>query len=583
MHSEEHPSIATHFAQYLYSPFAQSNSALSFIVDTLFSLSLSEFPNYFSSASPIHWEDEWLRPFRSLSIIEFMSVVIDRINSFPNPIIVLNSHITEDALCDEVGDEWMGHFASTHKDESNSTSFTLSSQKSPSQTQSVLFYSNSKSLLSLISSLFSFSDIRVVQSLISAIENHSIAPASFTQYCVFLAILAGVVEKTPIQASESDVLELVSSLAEIRSLPSCIVYPFIASYYSAPFRSLQRITQFLLIRCFPLALKSPLWSKDPLLLQIRRYAQYLFGELPSPESPSEFRDLTLNVVVEWFEVLARRGRIEKSGVERMYQRMKPNDRLCRDVGEYALTHFSAIDDAVQPFYLAFFEQLVKAEMPKARELFFAAHACNKSANLLLILCALDLPTLRRLLDAQSATRFLEAVLCQEGACLHRRREAACRCLQCLGEAQSSGQFRSGASSQSADSKMETEGEKAAMGSNEKVKAGMDVRELKALKTGIKEAEVLTIGMREEAEASTAMESTKAKASTATTSSSSAAPTAPTEAAPPPSEDAEELQRVRALVLQLHSKLLQVLRSLFPDKASRAHPLFERLHSLFPSL
>ena len=117
MHSNQHPSISTHFAQYLYSPFAQSNATLPFLLDALFALSLSEFPFYFSHSSAICWENEWIQPFRSLSLIEFMSVLIDRINSFSSPIIVLNAHVTEDVLCDEIGDEWMGHFASAPKDE----------------------------------------------------------------------------------------------------------------------------------------------------------------------------------------------------------------------------------------------------------------------------------------------------------------------------------------------------------------------------------------------------------------------------------------------------------------------------------
>ena len=41
MHSNQHPSISTHFAQYLYSPFAQSNATLPFLLDALFALSLS--------------------------------------------------------------------------------------------------------------------------------------------------------------------------------------------------------------------------------------------------------------------------------------------------------------------------------------------------------------------------------------------------------------------------------------------------------------------------------------------------------------------------------------------------------------
>ena len=524
MHSNQHPSISAHFAQYLYSPFAQSNATLPFILDALFAFSLSEIPNLIDYSSIICWENEWIQPFRSLSLIDFMSLLIDRINnSFSSPIIVLNSHVTEDVWCDEIGDEWMGHFASTPKDEVDSTSFTLSPQKSLSQAPSVLFYSNSKSLLSLITSLYSFSEFRVIQSIISSIEDHSILPASFTQYCVFLAILAGIVEETPIEASESDVLELISSLAEIRSLPSCIVYPFIASFYSSPFDSLQLITQFLLIRCFPLALKSPRWSKNPLILQIRRYVQFLFGELPSPECPSQFRDLTLNVVVEWFEVLARRNRIEKSGVERMYQRMKPNESLCRDFVDYALTHFSAIEDAMQPFYLAFFEQFVKDQMQKAREVFFGGHVCNRAANLLLILCSLDLSTLRGLLDAPSATRFMEAVLCQEGNCPSKHAEpVCCRCLQCIGEVQPAPNSQSTQDSQSTRHSSAPE-------------------------------------------------------------HSSAPGHADRSSSPGEASDASDLKAIRALILQLHSKLIQILRLLFPDKASRSHRYFPLLRSCFPSL
>lgn len=525
MHSNQHPSISIHFAQYLYSPFAQSNAMLPFLLDALFAFSLSEFPFYFPHSSAICWENEWIQPFRSISLIEFMSVLIDRINSFSSPIIVLNAHITEDVWCDEIGDEWMGHFASAPKDETDATSFTLSSQKSLSQASSVLFYSNSnsnsKSLLSLITSLYSFSEFRVIQSIIASIEDHTILPASFTQYCIFLAILAGIMEETPIQASESDVLELISSLAEIRSLPSCIVYPFIASFYSSPFHSLHLITQFLLIRCFPLALKSPIWSKNPLILQIRRYAQFLFGELPAPECPAQFRDLTLNVVVEWFEVLARRSRIEKAGVERIYQRMKSNESLCRDFVDYALTHFSAIEDALQPFYLAFFEQFVKNQMQKAREAFFGVHICSKAANLLLILCSLDLSTLRSLLDAQSATRFMEAVLCQEGNCPNKHSEpSCCRCLQCIGEAQP------------------------------------------------------TYNSQSTRPSSVPGHSSPNLAS---------APSAPSAPSTPDVSDASELQALRAMILQLHSKLIQILRLLFPDKSSQSHPYFALLRSCFPSL
>lgn len=523
MHSSQHPSISTHFTQYLYSPFAQSNATLPFILDALFAFSLSEFPLCFPHSSAICWENEWIQPFRSLSLIEFMSVLIDRINSFSSPIIVLNTHVTEDVWCDEIGDEWMGHFASTPKDEADATSFTLSSQKSLSEAPSVLFYSNSnsnsnsESLLSLITSLYSFSEFRVIQSIIASIEDRSILPASFTQYCIFLAILAGIMEKAPMQASESDVLELISSLAEIRSLPSCIVYPFIASFYSSPFHSLRLVTQFLLIRCFPLALKSPIWPKNPLILQIRRYVQFLFGELPAPECPAQFRDLTLNVVVEWFEVLARRNRIEKAGVERIYQRMKSNESLCRDFVNYALTHFSAIEDALQPFYLAFFEQFVKNQMQKAREAFFGVHICSKAANLLLVLCSLDLSTLRSLLDAQSATRFMEAVLCQEGNCPSKHSEpTCCRCLQCIGE----------------------------------------------------------------------VKPTQNSQLTQFSQSTRPGPSSPNLApapSPPDVSDAGDLQALRALILQLHSKLLQVLRLLFPDRSSQTHPYFARLRSCFPSL
>ena len=506
MHSNQNPSISIHFAHYFYSPFANSDSLFPFLLDTLFSLSLSEFPNSFSFSSTICWKNEWLQPFRSLTLIEFMSTLITRINSFSSPIIVLNNHITEDVWCDAVGDEWMGHFTSTPKDETDSTSFTLSSQKSPSQAQSVLFYSNSKSLISLITSLYSFSDFHTIQSVISSIESHAIAPASFTQYCIFLAILAGIVEETPFQASESDVLELLSSLAEIQSLPSCVVYPMIAPFYSAPFDSLQLITQFLLVRCFPLALKSPIWPNDPRIIQLRRYAQYLFDELPASECPSQLRDLTFNVVVAWFEVRVRRNRMEKSGVERMYQRMKANESLCRDVVDYGLTHFSSIDDAIQPFYLVFFESFVKNQMEKAREAFFHTHSCAQSANLLLILCSLDLSTIRSFLDAPSATHFMEAVLCEEGNCPNKHSEASCRCLQCSSEAPSSQTEHFPPSGQS-----------------------------------------------------------------------------PSDSAAGDSFEGSNLKAIRSLVLQLHSKLLQILRVLFPDKASRRHPLFPSLCSLFPSL
>ena len=144
-----------------------------------------------------------------------------------------------------------------------------------------------------------------------------------------------------------------------------------------------------------------------------------------------------------------------------------------------------------------------------------------AANLLLILCSLDLSTLRSLLDAQSATRFMEAVLCQEGNCPNKHSEpSCCRCLQCIGEAQPTH------SSQSVRNSQSTRPSSVPGHSSSNLASATDVSDV---------------------------------------------------------SDASELQALRAMILQLHSKLIQILRLLFPDKSSQSHRYFALLRSCFPSL
>ena len=429
MHSAQNPSTVIHFANYSYTPFTHSDTVLHSMLDSLFGLSLTANPLTGIDEPSVIWKQEWIESIGSIDGTRLISQLIEVISTYPSPLFVFNNHPTDDDWCDWVGEEWMGHFLSIPK-EDPSVSFTLSPSKSNSSVQSAIYYSNSKSFISFLAVIGCFSTFASIEAIVSSLEQQVISPSSFTQYCILLAILAGIMSGISVPPSESKVLELLSSLAMIQSLPSCVVYPFLSSFYFVPFDSLQIDVQLLLVRCFPIFAQSPSFLQGHSVISIRRYVEFLFCRTSIRESPPTWNELTLNVLIEWLKVMLHKNRLEKWMAKEMQHRMKENVSLCHDFLVYLLAHFSSLEESIHPFLLLVCRSFIEEDSQIVKEVFFQTHNCFTSTNILLVLCSLDNNLIEPLVGNENMTSFLDIVLCTENACKKPHQESICHCLEC---------------------------------------------------------------------------------------------------------------------------------------------------------
>jgi hypothetical protein len=243
-------------------------------------------------------------------------------------------------------------------------------------------------------------------------------------------------------------LYIVSMFANLSTLPSCLLFPFLLPIYyvvlySVSMNTLSNDTQFLLYRCFPL-LSHTLFLLSVVQKEHLKDIQSKYDKLAYLLCKTNLRSTVVFPIKLLFSVYLQNIQVsipqldisDKDMIKEFAKRITTEKELEKCILSYIITHISGMNETHYQFYLLFAKAIIEYDSDLFLEIAFPQsqhHYCSTASGIVMILLSFENSKILELTRKKNwiVEMMLHNILCMAGICTNSDMHSICSCGNCV--------------------------------------------------------------------------------------------------------------------------------------------------------